>query len=109
MLLVLLQWKLFNTITLVQIETDYNGQMITIRKSPTHAKSLLTVIWNFTNTGQFDQLITFSVIILCDFRCIWEIIIVWLVEWALLNVITLGPRQTDSINRTIPLTDTHIG
>jgi hypothetical protein len=29
-------------------------------------------------------------------------------QWAPLNGITLGPRQTDSINRMIPLTDTHI-
>jgi hypothetical protein len=29
------------------------------------------------------------------------------VQWAPLNGITLGPRQTDSINRMIPLTDTH--
>jgi hypothetical protein len=28
-------------------------------------------------------------------------------QWAPLNGITLGPRQTDSINRMIPLTDTH--
>jgi hypothetical protein len=34
-------------------------------------------------------------------------IIYLLVQWAPLNGITLGPRQTDSINRIIPLTDTH--
>ncbi len=28
-------------------------------------------------------------------------------QWAPLNRITLGPIQTDSINRMIPLTDTH--
>ncbi len=31
-----------------------------------------------------------------------------LLQWAPLNGITLGPRQTDLINRMIPLTDTHI-
>ncbi len=30
------------------------------------------------------------------------------IQWAPLNGITLGPRQTDSINRMIPLTNTHI-
>ncbi len=30
-----------------------------------------------------------------------------LLQWAPLNGITLGPRQTDPINRMIPLTDTH--
>ncbi len=30
------------------------------------------------------------------------------IPWAPLNEITLGPRQTDSINQMIPLTDTHI-
>jgi hypothetical protein len=29
------------------------------------------------------------------------------IQWAPLNRITLGPRQTDSINRMIPLTNTH--
>jgi hypothetical protein len=29
-------------------------------------------------------------------------------QWAPLNGITLGPRQTDPINPTIPLTDTHV-
>jgi hypothetical protein len=31
-----------------------------------------------------------------------------LVQWSPLNGITLGPRRTNSINRMIPLTDTHI-
>ena len=56
LLLGLIQWKLLNMITLVQIETDNNDQMITIRKSPTHAKSLLTVIWNFANNILGDHI-----------------------------------------------------
>ncbi len=32
-----------------------------------------------------------------------------LVQWAPLNGITLGPRQTDPISQMIPLTDTHFG
>ncbi len=31
------------------------------------------------------------------------------IQWSPLNGITLGPRQTDSINRMIPSTDTHLG
>jgi hypothetical protein len=33
----------------------------------------------------------------------------FLLQWAPLNGITLGPRQTDYINRMIPLTHTHFG
>jgi hypothetical protein len=32
-----------------------------------------------------------------------------IIQWAPLNGITLGPRQTDPINQMIPLTDTHFG
>jgi hypothetical protein len=32
-----------------------------------------------------------------------------LLQWAPLNWITLGPRQTDPINRLIPLTDKYFG
>jgi hypothetical protein len=31
------------------------------------------------------------------------------IQWAPLNGITLGPGQTDPINRMIPLTDMHLG
>ncbi len=32
-----------------------------------------------------------------------------ILQWAPLNWITLGPRQTDPINRLIPLTDKYFG
>jgi hypothetical protein len=32
-----------------------------------------------------------------------------LLQWAPLNVITLEPRQTDPINRLIPITDKYLG
>jgi hypothetical protein len=38
-----------------------------------------------------------------------EIILGGVVQWAPLNGITLGPRQTDLINRLIPLTDKYFG
>jgi hypothetical protein len=38
----------------------------------------------------------------------FETILIFSCTGAPLNGITLGPRRTDSINRMIPLTDTHV-
>ncbi len=38
-----------------------------------------------------------------------KIILGCVVEWAPLNGITFGPRQTDPINRLIPLTNKYFG
>jgi hypothetical protein len=80
------------------------------------------VYWGLGHLGKFDhinQMITLSVITLSVFHCskfnlvrneeciMSRHLSKYNIQWALLNGITLGPRQTDSINRMIPLIDTH--
>ena len=49
-----------------------------------------------------------TIVVLSLYYCIFCMVIILediVVQWAPLNGITLGPRQTDPINRMIPLTE----
>jgi hypothetical protein len=111
-----------NTCVATKIDADKLLEMLKVKPPPFHPEERLLVIesWEAVeqHIAQVAQQLSKSIIIILIIILIIKIlliikkliiILIILLQWVSLNGITLGPRQTDPINRLIPLTDKYIG